>query len=80
MKQKLIEIYRHLAGTESRLLLSVHDEFNLSLEKGNDKLKTEIKEILECFDGTRCPIKLNVPIVSDYGEGATWAIASGKGT
>jgi DNA polymerase I-like protein with 3'-5' exonuclease and polymerase domains len=80
MKLKLIEIYRHLAGTESRLLLSVHDEFNLSLEKGNDKLKKEITEILECFEGTGCPIKLNVPIVSDYGEGATWAIASGKGT
>jgi len=79
MKQKLIELHDYFKGTEGRLILSVHDEFNCSLPKGDEKMIKNVTEILERYDGDVTPIKLNVPIRTDFGEGKNWAVASGKG-
>ena len=82
MKQKIVEIQRYLkeTGSKSRILLSVHDETNVSLAP--ERMEQEIKDIthiLETFDGSECPIKLRIPIRTDFGKGENWAQASGKG-
>lgn len=78
MKQKLIELDKLLKGTEGRLLLSVHDEVNVSLPIGDEKMIRDITEVLECYDGVSCPIKLRIPIRTDFGQGSSWKEASGK--
>lgn len=82
MKMKILEIRRYLKKTNSRsrILLSVHDETNISLapENREDEIRA-ITHILETFDGIECPIKLRIPIRSEFGEGENWAQASGKG-
>lgn len=83
MKRKLYEVWSFLRGTEGRILLSVHDEVNTSLPvasngKACQKLVKGVTEILEDY-GDDSYIKLRIPILTDFGEGINWAIASGKG-
>ncbi len=83
MKQKIVEIRRYLkqTGSRSRIILSVHDETNISLAPENRESEIrDITHILETFDGIECPIKLRIPIRSEFGEGGNWAEASGKGS
>lgn len=80
LKQKLIEVNALLKREgKGRILLSVHDEINLSIPKGDVDLRNKIIECMETFDGERCPIALRVPIKTDPGVGENWAAASGKG-
>lgn len=84
MKQKIIEIYEYFKNEEPecRMYLSVHDEINLGIPKDHPKLLhviRTIRNILETFDGKKCPIDLRVPIKTDFGIGYNWAQASGKG-
>lgn len=59
------------------MLLSVHDELDFSMEKGKSARQiTLVKEVLETFDGKRCPIKLRVPIRSSVELGPNWFVAS----
>jgi DNA polymerase-1 len=76
MKVKLIEIDRYLTENDAgRLLLTVHDEVGISLEKGADpKL---IADIYTCFDGVKCEMKFRVPITCDWGVGTDWYTAKG---
>ena len=75
LKVKLIEVYNFLKGTEGRLMLNVHDEFDSSLPKNNKKLSKGVKEIVEDF-GPESKIHFRVPIRSDYGNGPNWWEAS----
>lgn len=78
LKVKLVEVHNYLKGTNARLLINVHDEFDSSRPKGaeGDRISKDISEIVECFDGVRCPIKFDVPIRSSFGVGPNWWIAS----
>lgn len=76
LKVKLVEVHNFLKGTEGKLLLNVHDEFDSSLPIGDTKLDEGIREIVETFDGVNTPIKFRVPIRSDSGIGPNWWEAS----
>lgn len=78
MKVKLIELHRHLKEREcGRLLLTVHDEVGISLDKDRRAEAEEIAKIYTTFDGVSCPIKLRVPITCDWGIGEDWFAAKG---
>ncbi len=77
LKVKLVEVHRALKGTEARILMNVHDEFDLSLPKGDDRIPKMVSEILTTFDGVNTPIKFRVPILCDLGIGSDWWAASG---
>lgn len=76
LKQKLIEVHKEIKGTEARLLMNVHDEYDLSGPKGDTRLHDRITEILTTFDGVGTPIKFRVPIRSELGIGSNWWQAS----
>lgn len=77
MKTKFIELWKASRGKDWRLLLSVHDEADLSTpKKGGDLLRKEIKRTLECFDGISCPISCRIPIRCSINVGPNWWIAS----
>jgi len=76
LKAKLVEVHNYLKGTDGRLLLNVHDEFDSSLPKGDVKLDEGIREIVEHFDGINTLINFRVPIRSDSGVGPDWWEAS----
>ena len=76
LKQKIVEVHEVLHGSGSRLILNVHDELDMSMERGSDELTKRIGEIYECFDGVNCPIKFDVPIRSSCGIGPNWWEAS----
>ena len=85
MKQKIIEIFDYFQKEEPtcRMYLSVHDEINLGIPKKHPRFRKVIRKIqhmLETFDGVISPIKLRVPITTDFGMGYNWAEASGKGS
>jgi len=79
MKVKLIEVHRHLEERGyGRLLLTVHDELGISLDKDAPPgAAQEVADIYTTFDGVRCPIKLRVPIRCDWGVGEDWFQAKG---
>ena len=83
-KEKTIEIYNYFKHEEPecRIILLVHDEYNISIPRNapnKDEIIDRIKVILETFNGVTCPIKLRIPIRTDFGIGENWAAASGKG-
>lgn len=72
LKMKLIEVHDALKGTEARLMLNVHDEFDISAPLGSrDKYGLEVQEIVREFSGI-----FRVPIMSDLGIGDNWYVAS----
>ena len=78
LKVKLIELHKFLKGTQSgaRLLLNVHDEFDMTVPSGDVKTLTEVNRILTHFDGILTPIKFRVPVRTDQGIGPNWWEAS----
>jgi len=85
MKQKMVEIFEYFKREEPlcRMYLSVHDEINIGIPQRHPRLLKVIRRvtrILETYDGVECPIKLRVPIKTDFGIGYNWAEASGKGS
>ena len=81
MKVKIVEMGRLLREQpkgDGRLMVIVHDEFDVALRKGrNPKLDLDIKALLERFDGTGdFPLKYRIPILSDLGLGPNWWEAS----
>jgi len=78
MKIKLIELHRKLRSEGwGRLLLSVHDEVDISLDTDCLQHAEEIARIYTTFDGVECPIALRVPITCDWGIGDDWYEAKG---
>lgn len=80
LKQKLIEVHREVKGTESRILMNVHDEFDLSVPASREGYRPpvldRVSEIITTFDGVSTPIKFRVPIRCDQQTGPNWWIAS----
>ncbi len=80
MKVKTVELadLLHQAGGVARLMLLVHDEFDLSMRQTrNRELDVEIKNLLERFDGAgEFPLQYRIPIRSDFGLGPDWWEAS----
>lgn len=77
LKQKLVEVDEYLRSVNngSRLLLSVHDEFDVSIPEGDTKTLAGVHQILEDF-GPESVIPLRVPVVADCGTGPNWYEAS----
>ena len=76
MKVKLIEIDQYLTEQDAgRLLLTVHDEVGVSLEK--DANPEAIAKIYTTFDGESCEMRFRVPITCDWGVGDNWYTAKG---
>jgi DNA polymerase I-like protein with 3'-5' exonuclease and polymerase domains len=77
MKQKMVELHESSKGQDWSLRLSVHDECDFYFPKGeSERLTTHVKEVLECFDGERSPIKCRVPILSSVTCADNWWEAS----
>jgi DNA polymerase I-like protein with 3'-5' exonuclease and polymerase domains len=74
LKLKLIAVHGMLKDTGSRLIVNVHDEFDVSLTPGpaGRELSDAMGHVVETFDGVTCPLKLNVPIRSSVGYGTNW--------
>ncbi len=67
MKAKKNEIIRRFRGTDVKLILLVHDEFDLLAPKEQAKeVAKEVKEILQTVP------QLRVPILSEVGIGPNW--------
>ena len=78
MKVKLIQLHRYAQEHQcGRLLLSVHDEANMSLDTDSVQHAPELARIYTTFDGVECPIALRVPITCDWGLGDNWYEAKG---
>lgn len=79
MKLKICELWQMLRerGLGTRLALVVHDEYDVMLPKGRNKaIDTEIKDLLQRFDGEKTVLKYRVPILADMGIGPNWWEAS----
>jgi DNA polymerase I-like protein with 3'-5' exonuclease and polymerase domains len=75
LKLKLVQVHESLRGTEARLMLNVHDEFDISAPMGSrDTFGTRVQSIIRDFNGD--PIQFDVPIMSDLGVGPNWWVAS----
>lgn len=78
LKIKLVEVWRYFNNVgRGRLLLNVHDEFDTSIPRdAAGEMGKDLKEIVETFDGERCPIRFRVPIRSKWEMGENWWEAS----
>ncbi len=76
LKVKLIEVHKELKGTGSRLLMNVHDEFDISLVTGDTALQQRVSKILTTFDGVDTPINFRVPIRAELAVASNWWDAS----
>lgn len=79
LKVKMVELDELIQSAgHSRYMLTVHDEHDLSLEKGRPEgFDEEIRHLLQRFDGELTPLQFRVPILSDFGLGCDWWEASG---
>lgn len=75
LKVKMIEVYDALKDTEARLMLTVHDEFNISQPCMRNGSSKRIQKIVTSF-GTGDRIFLRVPIRASIGIGPNWWEAS----
>lgn len=76
-KLKIIECHRLARQLgDARLMLSVHDELNFSLQKGAEKTRRIIEEAYCDFQSDNARLKLRVPIRCSSGLGPDWWEAS----
>ena len=75
-KTGLIRIHNLLKGTNSRLLVSVHDEIGVSLDPRDTGLVEEIKRLYCDFQSDDAPFKLRVPVECSADMGPNWYEAS----
>jgi DNA polymerase-1 len=79
LKVKLVEVHQRLHDLDngSRLMLNVHDEFDISCPyEHKEETRDNVQKIIRHFDGEGTPIKFDVPIMSDFGCGPNWWEAS----
>lgn len=74
LKLKLIEVHDYLRinGDGARLLLNVHDEFDISVPRERKDINDEISKIVTDFVRDDSPIKFRIPIRTDQGCGPNW--------
>jgi DNA polymerase I-like protein with 3'-5' exonuclease and polymerase domains len=65
--KEVIIRYDAAAGRESRFMLTVHDEFDVSMPKGKER--QEMKLLRDCIQS----IETDVPMLSDGETGPNWA-------
>lgn len=77
-KVKMVELAELLRPTDGRFMLTVHDEFNISLLYGRDKdIDEAITECLQRFDGSGFSgLSMRIPILAEAGLGENWYEAS----
>jgi len=71
IKKAMIEIYELIMDKNSKMILQVHDELVFEIHEDEMDLIPKIKEIMENA------IKLDVPIVVEFGIGENWAQVKG---
>lgn len=76
-KSKMVEVYEYLVEQKagSRLMLSVHDELDLSIAPGEQEISKRVDEIMTAF-GERDLIQLGVPMAVDAHDAGDWGRAS----
>ena len=76
-KSKMVEVHEYLEQerAESRLLLSVHDELDLSIAPGEEKISKRVDEIMTAF-GPRDLIQFKVKMAVDSHNAGDWGRAS----
>lgn len=72
LKQKMIELDAEFEGTETQLMLCVHDENDFSAPRGDMRISKRIEEIYTDFSSAGAAIKCRIPITCDVGRGANW--------
>jgi DNA polymerase I-like protein with 3'-5' exonuclease and polymerase domains len=75
MKLKLIELRELLKDTDARIMLSVHDEIDISLPPDSEDLRNEIVRCYTAF-GNDDIIQCDIPITCGPGYGENWFEAS----
>jgi DNA polymerase-1 len=77
MKSKMVEVYEYLTQekAESRILLSVHDELNISVAPGEEVIGKRCLEIMQSF-GENDLISLAVAMPVEAKEAPDWGRAS----
>ena len=79
----MVQVHNYLKKNvpHGRIILSVHDELDLSIPADTPNILSVIRHITNIIEdfGETNPIKLKIPIKSDFGIGYDWARASGKG-
>lgn len=73
IKYKMVEMDPICEREGFNMNLSVHDELDFSMPKKEAKRHAAIvKDVLQTFDGVRCPILCRVPILSSVSLGINW--------
>lgn len=76
MKMKLVEIHKMLMDTPARLLLTVHDEINISIPPHAEELISRISSCYDDFSSEKCEMNCRVPIISSAVAAENWWEAS----
>lgn len=67
MKKKLVELHHEFEGTDTELILPVHDEFNFLCPEGEEEfVEAKVNEILCDFPGLRIPITADTKSASNW--------------
>lgn len=73
MKLKLIAVHDLIkSDSGARLMLTVHDEINLSIPPNSEQLTARISECYNDFHSDTAPLKCRVPITSSAGVSGNW--------
>jgi len=75
IKLKNVECAEHLAGSESAVTLSIHDELTFSIAPGEHRRFLECVSIMSNFTKGQ-PIEFQVPMAVDAHTGRNWSEAS----
>jgi DNA polymerase-1 len=77
LKLKMVKIHEIIKGTGIKMLLSVHDEIDMSIPPHAKHLTDEIVRVYTTFDGVEGPL-CRVPIICNAVYGKNWYEASSK--
>ncbi len=69
-KVKMVDTHNIIKTTDTRLLLSVHDELNFS--SNDPDLMEKVEQEMEDFQSDHARLKLKVPMVAEMKSGQNW--------
>jgi len=75
LKLKMIQMHEFIKGTGIQMLLSVHDEIDMSVPKESKHLTDDMIRVYTTFNGVGEP-KCRVPIICSAQYGENWYVAS----
>ncbi len=83
IKLKMVEVDEYLEAERVGgkrpnvdMLLNCHDALSFQFDEAARPVYDRCRDIMQDFSSEAAVIKLDLPIVTDAGEGATWAIAT----